>query len=536
MNRRKLALVMLIAFAIAQLPFALIGVATAIGLAREGPAYYLSFYDKLARGGHAKPLANILMEQVPEGVLIERTSEGLRIEPTPEATSVRDRAPPAPLAGQTVDRPAAETRAIEALAPRALPADQRVLRVADLPAYDPLSSYGLGLADVPGLAVDYVSVPPARNKYTTDQSPVRLKFRPMEGRHILLLAGQPGLSWRFDGDLPAEIIAVLVAAPDATGEEALFGLPASIPALRLDIGREELPFTLSALADCAVKADPRRRFRCSNVARYLPGQYRTPFETVEHHALVLLGTDIATVSAAFADDKDRIILVPEEIVDWAVRERALSYVKRHDEAIQAGFRHEEIVKDYARRWVEDRRSAVIDEVARHPPYVSGQLAGTQPDVLIVSAHQGARKARQRRADIRHVKTYQEFVEQQAGEVGSIVVEVTARDPTVVIATASRAVNWRFKFSQGAKVLAVHVEGARAPTVTGVPDGVPLTVRSDAYGDRNVAAQVKILADQDATDGESRRIRADLARFRDMYPGSPLVIYSKNTLDRARLVN
>ncbi len=536
MNREKLARVALIVFAIAQLPFAVIGVTLAIGLISNGPAYFLISYDLLARSGYARPLSGIPIEQVPGGLRMERMSDGLITERPPEGDRAQSRAQPEPLAGQILERPATEIPSIEALAPRTPPADRTVLWIAGLPAYDPVSGYGLGLADVPGLAVDYVSVPPARSKYGTDHSPVRLKFRPAEAPRVLVLAGQPGLSWQFEGDVPAGIIAVLVAAPDATGDETLFGLPDSIPALRIGTGRKELPFLHSALPDCAVKADPRRPFNCSNVAGNLPGRYRTPFEAAEHRVQVLLGADIATVSAAFADDTDRVILVPEEIVDRAIRDRARSYVERYDEAVQSESRHREILKDYARRWVEDRRSAVIDEVALHPPYVSAELAGKQPDVLIVSAHQGATKERQERADRRHIRTYQEFVDQQAGKVGSIVVEVTAREPTVIVATASRAVDWRFEFSQGAKVLAVHVEGPRAPTVTGVPRDVPLTVRSNAYGDRKVAAQVKILTDQDATDGESQRVRADLERFRDMYPGSALVIYGKYTLDRARLSN
>ena len=518
MSYRKPVRALQIALGAVVLSLAVIGATVAFGLLRDGPSFLLFAYDKLAEFDDPEPLVRIVGE---------RSSARHRSRQPAQA---------GPPDGQLVDDPAPRPPLLEAPAPRRLPAEQTALRIADLPPYDPVSGFGLELAALERLAVDYVSVPPKRHKRVTEDSPVRLRFRPLAGPRVLVLAGQPGLSWQFEGEVPAGIVAVLVAAPEASEDDSLFGLPDSIPALRVNTARNALPFMLSALPDCTVKADPRRRFKCSNVRRDRSGQQRTPFRIAEQQVGVLLGADIATVSAAFADNLDRMILVPEEIVDQAVRERARRDVARHDEAVAAAARHKETLKDYARRWVEDRRDAVLEEVARHPPYSPAQVVARQPDVLIVSAHEGASTQKGNRRGPRPVRSYQEFVDRENLKVGTIIVDVSATEPTVIIATAARPVDWRFEFAQGAKVLAVHVEGVGAPAVTGVPRDVPLTVRSNAYGDRKVAARVRVLTNLDGAGGEISRIRADLERFRDMYPGSALVIYSEYRLDRAQLTN
>ena len=107
---------------------------------------------------------------------------------------------------------------------------------------------------------------------------------------------------------------------------------------------------------------------------------------------------------------------------------------------------------------------------------------------------------------------------------------------MIFATATRAVDWRFVFAEGAQVLAVHIEGAMAPTVTGVPRDVPLTVRSRAFGDRNAAGRVRTLDAADPDDASAREIRANLARFEKMYAGLPMTIFEKHTLARVTLVD
>lgn len=520
MSRKKLAISLLGVFMIAQIPFAVVGLTLIFGIFGQGPEYLLKVYDSLATKGHATPLSRIIIERLPEGLEIRQVPQD---ESKPEALTT----------GQAMERQeTGEIAPLQELPPPTPDPAQLERRIADLPDYDPLSTFGIRIADIDGLAVDYVSVPDRPSRIADADTPIRIRFGRLEGPRVLLLAGRPGLSWQFDGDLPTQVAAVLVAGPDATGEEMLFGLSEAVPVARLRERGKKLPFLLSALPDCRTSRDPERPFSCSNlVYDRTSSQYQTPFQIAESHVNVLLGADIASVSAAFADAEDRMVLVPEEIVDDTVRTRASNSLRRYAEVLEAERRRKEILKDYARRWVEDRRSAVFDEIARHRPYAPAQLAGAQPRVVVVSAYRGTAKKRGEQLTAGQVSSYEEFVEWQAGEVGSILVEVMSREPTVIIATAYQAVDWRFAFSSGRNVLAVHVEGHKAPTVSGVPPGIPLTVRSRAYGDRNVAGRVRILTGKERDNSETRSIRASLDRFQQMYPGSPMVIYERSKLDR-----
>lgn len=525
MNKNKLAGFLLIAFATVQIPFTVIGVFLIIGVLQYGPNYFLVLYNALATKTDAPPLSQVLIENLPEGLELRQTPQS---EPKPETLTT----------GQGLEPSTDEAQGpIEALPPRVPPAEQPIRRIADLPAYDPVSAFGLGLSSMEDLAIDYVSVPLSPSRHSLDDGPLRIRIGRVAGPRVLVLVGQPGLSWRFEGDVPAQIKAILVTAPKASGEETLIGLPESVPAARFGARRRELPFLLGALPECATGRDSRRAFSCSNLVRdKSTGRQRTAFQIAEERMNLLLGADIASVSAAFADGKDRMILIPEETVDDVVRERARGYLDRHVQAREAEKRQRETLKDYARRRIEDRRSTVLDEVARHEPYSPARIADAHPRVLIVSATGGTAKERGRRAKAGRVKNYEEFLEQQAAKVGSIFVEVKTREPTVIIATATEAVDWRFEFSPGANVQAVHVEGHRSPTVTGVPQEVSLIVRSSEYGDRKVAARVRVLTDKDRHNSETRGIRASLERFQQIYPGSALTIYEKNRLDRVLLTD
>ncbi len=194
------------------------------------------------------------------------------------------------------------------------------------------------------------------------------------------------------------------------------------------------------------------------------------------------------------------------------------------------------LKDFDRRWQQDRHAAVMDELSEHPPSIVEKIAVHRPRLMVISAHQGAPKALYAAAAGGEPRDYGAYLEKKLGEVGTIVVEVSAEEPSVIFATATRAVDWRFVFSEKANVLAVHVEGALSPTVTGVPRDVPLTIRSRAFGDRDAAGRVKQLDGSEPDDANAREIRANLARFTDMYDGLPMTIFEKHTLARVALVD
>lgn len=517
MNKEKLPGILLIVLAFVQIPFTVIGVILIIGVMEQGPSYFQVLYD-------APPLSQVLIENLPDGLEARR--------------SPQSKSKPAPLTGQALDLPTPEAiEPAEALPPRVTPPEQSTRRIADLPVYHTESSLGVVLLGMEGLAVDYLSVPRSRSRHAQDLGPLRIKFGRVTGPRVLVLVSQPGLSWQFEGELPPLLSGVLVAVPDAAGEETLAGLPDSVPAARLDLRRSGLRFLLSALPDCKTGIYPPRAFKCADLVRdKSTGQYRTTFQIVEDRVGLLLGKPIASVSAAFANDKDRVVLIPEEIVDDAVRERARSYLDRYAKVLEAEKLRKQTLKEYGLRWIGDRRSRVLDEVARHEPYAPRQIVEAHPQVLIVSATGGVAEVRSRRAKAEQVKNYEEFFEQKAARVGTIVVEVRAREPTVIIATASEAVDWHFEFARDANVLAVHVEGYRAPTVSGVPQEIPLVVRSFEYGDRNAAPRVRVLTDKDRDNSETRAIRASLERFQQMYRGSALTIYEKTRLDRVILTD
>ena len=194
------------------------------------------------------------------------------------------------------------------------------------------------------------------------------------------------------------------------------------------------------------------------------------------------------------------------------------------------------LKDFDRRWREDRRSAVREEVAEHPPVVAAQIAVRRPRLMVISAHSGVPRAVYTPAAGPGAQDYGAYLEGKLRETGTIVVEVKSREPSVIFATATRATDWRFVFAEDAEVLAVHVEGALAPTVTGVPRDVPLTVRSRAYGDRDAAGRVREIAAGEPDDANTREIRANLARFQDSYPGLPMTIFEQHTLERVTLID
>ncbi len=194
------------------------------------------------------------------------------------------------------------------------------------------------------------------------------------------------------------------------------------------------------------------------------------------------------------------------------------------------------LKDFERRWLEDRRRVVREELAEHPPVVAEQIATRRPRLMVISAHRGVPKAVYTPSAGPGAPDYGAYLEGKLRETGTIVVEVKSREPSVIFATATRAVDWRFVFAEDAKVLAVHVEGALAPTITGVPRDVPLTVRSRAFGDRDAAGRVRQIAADEPDDANTREIRANLARFQESYPGLPMTIFEQHTLERVTLID
>ena len=146
----------------------------------------------------------------------------------------------------------------------------------------------------------------------------------------------------------------------------------------------------------------------------------------------------------------------------------------------------------------------------------------QPSIVIVSAQRGQGR-NPGTAKTKQVTTYEEYEAIQKRRVGTISVRVESQIPTVIVATAVDAVNWQFDIAKGANLLAIHIEGTRAPTMSGVPANIPIIVRSEDYGDRDTAGRITKL------DNTKRNLR-HVDRFFESYNGSVVTLIADGVLN------
>lgn len=114
--------------------------------------------------------------------------------------------------------------------------------------------------------------------------------------------------------------------------------------------------------------------------------------------------------------------------------------------------------------------------------------------------------------------------------GRIDVSVDIDRPAVIIASAHRAVEWRFSLKKPQNIVAVHVEGLEPPAVSGVPANIPLSIRSVAYGDRDAMGYIPKPDDEKNVTARDRKALQQIARFQDMYKGSRTFMFGKYALE------
>lgn len=214
---QRLSAALVILFAVAQLPFAYIGLSVLAGIARDGPWYFYFLYlstsdvESLAQSGDIPGPRLARAAPHPNG-----TAGGVPRRPRSD--------PPAQdfwsLPGQDPvgDRAASPQR-----------------RIVDLPAYRTESGLRQRLSLLQGLPVDYVSVPRKARDGASDEMPVVVTLHSTAERRVVLLAGRPGLTWRFEGRIPQTLAGVLLIAPDPEPDDLVIGLPDGLPAARLDL-------------------------------------------------------------------------------------------------------------------------------------------------------------------------------------------------------------------------------------------------------------------------------------------------------------
>lgn len=241
---------------------------------------------------------------------------------------------------------------------------------------------------------------------------------------------------------------------------------------------------VGAVPACRGGEAPPRRFSCSKIRTADDGSLYTDFQTAGQVVRLLLRSDIASLSAAFADREDRLVPVPEEIVD---------------------------------------------QVARHRAFRLDDILAQRPRLLVVSAFGAEGTSGQIPA-----AAYEDLAAYRKAKTGTIAVEIDVRGPLVAVLSTFEPVDWRVHVKGEIQLLAVHVEGLGAPTVTGVPQSVPLKVRSRAYGDSDTASPLSLPRDGDRS--EHPRTLRDLARLRSFYAGASIALHSRRRLGTASLTD
>ena len=411
-----------------------------------------------------------------------------------------------------------------------------VRRIAGLPAFEPSAEFARRLSALPDLALDYVSVPIRSSGAMGTPAPIKIRLRHTEGARVVVLVGGNATSWQFAGALPEGLAGVLVYAPNAAGEQSVLGLPDAIPVARIDQRKVRLLRIGGAVPQCRLEPTTRLLSKCSDVVVVGGGEPATTLQSVEAELEKLLGLKIATISGARGSAEDRTILVPEEIVDDFVRQQVSDTLERYRRDLAERDRRRDVLSSYVRRWLEDRRATVMDEVAQHPVPAPGAVVPRQPRIIVVSTRAGAVNLPPNWVRKERIETYEDYRWNQLQTVGRVDVKVETREPTVIFASADSNVDWYFEVAENADVLAVYIEGRSAPTVTGLPDEIPLTVRSAVFGDPDAAGHIRNLKPSGRDKRGTRDSRAGLARLIEMYPGSEIVLYERRTMQTVTLTD
>ena len=410
--------------------------------------------------------------------------------------------------------------------------------IAELPQFSEASPLGLVLADRDDVVIDYVSVPAGPTRLVWPEVPITVSLRPLEGARLLVLVGQPGQSWRIEDRLPEGVLGILVLPPstasEGLGEPQISGQPADLPVERLaiDLGpfRERaLPFLAVVVPSCRDLHRVVQKVECDYFVRRDERPVRSQFLLAEERLIALTGAKIGSLSMAYADDRDRRILIPEQVVDEVLRRRIEEELARINAAIELADKRRSVLRDYARKWVFDRREAAFAEMSARPLPDPSAIVARKPRVLVVSAYGSVDHVQ--REDPPPVANYPDYLRlQEAHEVGKIGVTVTRPGPVVLIATAYRPIRWRLELGAETELLAVHVEGIGVPSIEGVPDDVPLVIKSNAFGDREAAGYIDLPKEMPPKGTHRATISRQLERFMNLYPGSTIMLYGEYTLD------
>lgn len=515
----KAARAALILLVILQLPFTICGVFILNGVVSGNLAVLVPALELVAASG-------ILRHQgvrVPSSTCPPQTTEAPAAETRLKAELIEEQAPPA-----VASLPAPP--AVTALGAKPDGGGPRK-RISDLPTLSS-AQWSAFLADHPdGFAVDYISVPSRPSQFGGDEEPVHVRLRNLPGPRLLFLASRPGVSWRFDQTLPAAVQGLVIASPSFTGDDTLINWPVDRPAIRVVQDRSALPFVLSAVPDCREDLDGLPTYACP--AFVGDGVRRAPVQQAEAVVEELVGQRIASVSAAFADDKDRAVLVPEEVVTDEVRQRIEMKRKRHEEAFAAANRRIADFRRYESTWFASRKAETLDLLQLHPPVIPSLLTPQRPDLIVISGYEG-KMAAGKPASVNYrnptIKNYDDYASALDAMTGRIDVSVDVDRPAVIVVSAHRAVEWRFSLKNPEHIVAIHVEGLEPPAVSGVPANIPLSIRSVAYGDQNATSYIPRPNDEKAMTARDKQALQQIAKFQDMYQGSQTFLFGKYKLE------
>jgi hypothetical protein len=133
---------------------------------------------------------------------------------------------------------------------------------------------------------------------------------------------------------------------------------------------------------------------------------------------------------------------------------------------------------YERRFEAELQQELSDLLSRHPPL---DLAGLPPRterVAVVAIYGGLDRGYRRHQDF---LTYEDFAENARRRRESVLLEVAAAEPTLLLLLSPEPVAWEIQALGRTELTGVSVASYNISTVRGLADSVPLEIGSRAMG-------------------------------------------------------
>jgi len=393
---------------------------------------------------------------------------------------------------------------------------------AYLPLLDPSSSAAMFIRDNDNY-VDYVAVRFTDRRSRTTVS-AKLRFQNLTGPRFLVLHGPPNTEWLIDKSAPKNLTGILVLTREDEPTGKIIGAPEGVLVWRYTFAKKanRIPFIRGIIPKCHQREGGS--INCVNGPRNIHSSrkkdMKTPFQKADDWSKEVLGQPLATLSSVEAT-KNGLVIVPMETITQTTRddlERELRRAKLLVAERKVKLEHR---ADYEKRWYAERYATATADFHERPIFNTTSATEKAESIVVTSIYETLTKERRKGRNSQLYDSYVEYKARADQDVRPVSVRVNLDRPTILVLTSHSPVNWVLDISKPEMVIAVQIEGFQVSSISGLPKGIPIRIRSFALGDRTAAHYL---------DPRNKKSSGALARIGDEFSQLPLTLIANYRAD------